>query len=192
MPKRVLVPLAVGFEELEAVAVIDILRRAGAEVVVAGLADRGPVTGRSSVAVLPDTDLDSALAGGSFDAIVLPGGMDGTLALRDDPRISAALVDAADRGALTAAICAAPLVLERAGLLAGRPFTSHPGVAADFAGGAYREDRVVISENVVTSRAPGTAVEFALELARLLCGRGAADRVAAEILASRPQTAPAG
>jgi 4-methyl-5(b-hydroxyethyl)-thiazole monophosphate biosynthesis len=183
MRKRVLVPLAQGFEELEAVAVIDVLRRAGAEVVVAGLAGRGPIGGRSDLAVVPDTDLDTALVGDSFDAIVLPGGMDGTLALRDDRRIVAALAAAAARGAIIAAICAAPLVLERAGLLGDGPFTSHPGVAADLPRDAYREDRVVVSGNVVTSRAPGTAVEFALELARLLCGPEAAARVAAEILA---------
>ncbi len=183
MAKRVLVPLAGGFEEVEAIAVIDVLRRAGAEVVVAGLAGPGPVAGRSSLSVLPDIDLDTALAGAPFDAIVLPGGMDGTLALREDPRIIAALTATAGRGAITAAICAAPLVLHRAGLLGERPFTSHPGVAGDFAGGTYREDRVVVSGNVVTSRAPGTAIELALELARLLCGPETADRVAADILA---------
>jgi 4-methyl-5(b-hydroxyethyl)-thiazole monophosphate biosynthesis len=186
MQKRALVPLAEGFEEIEAVAVIDVLRRAGVNVVVAGLAGRGPVTGRSSLAVVPDTDLDAALGGDPFDAIVLPGGMDGTLALRDDPRIIAALTAAAGRGAITAAICAAPLVLERAGLLGGAPFTSHPGVAANFGGGDYREDRVVVSGNVVTSRAPGTAIEFALELARMLRGPEVAGRVAADILAESP------
>jgi 4-methyl-5(b-hydroxyethyl)-thiazole monophosphate biosynthesis len=183
MTKRVLVPLAGGFEELEAVAVIDVLRRAGAEVVVAGPGGAGAVAGRSALAVMPDVDLDAALAGEPFDAVVLPGGLDGTLALRDDPRIIAALKAAAGRGCITAAICAAPLVLERAGLLEGVPFTSHPAVAADFGEGDYREDRVIVSGNVVTSRAPGTAVEFALALARILCGPQAADRVAAEILA---------
>jgi 4-methyl-5(b-hydroxyethyl)-thiazole monophosphate biosynthesis len=158
MPKRVLVPLAAGFEEIEAITVIDILRRAGVEVVVAGLLP-GLVAGRSGIPVKPDVALDDVLKGPAFDMIALPGGMPASLALRDDPRIAAALIRTHEEGGYVAAICAAPIALERAGLLAGRKATCHPGMAEELSGPSHNADRVVISGRVVTSRAPGTAMD---------------------------------
>jgi protein deglycase len=183
-PKRALVPLAAGFEEIEAITIIDILRRAGVEVVVAGVAP-GLVTGRSGVAVRPDVPLDDALGGPAFDLIALPGGMPGSTTLRDDPRIIAALAGTHERGGWVAAICAAPIALERAGLLDGRDATCHPGMVEELPRAARNEARVVVDGRVVTSRAPGTAMELAYALVRILCGEAKADEVDAGVLAPR-------
>lgn len=168
----VLVPLAEGCEELEAVTVVDLLRRAGVEVVCAGL-DGQPVRASRGVTLLPDTDLDSALQR-DFDMVVLPGGQGGADRLAADPRIGALLRQMADSGRFTAAICAAPKVLAGAGLLDGLRATSYPGVLAetDAAGLQLSEAPVVRDGRVVTSRGPGTAMDFALELIELLCGSG--------------------
>ena len=182
MTKRVLVPLAEGFEEIEAMTVVDILRRGEVEVVTAGLKD-GAITGRSSIAVLPDKTLDEALADGEYDMIVCPGGLPGSHYLRDDPRVIAALKRTAEAGGFTAAICAAPLVLDRAGLLDGATQTSHPSVEEELPLDGYLEERVVTSGKVVTSRAPGTAMEFAFTLLGALRGAAAVDEVNQGVLA---------
>src|SRR5574340_1038288 len=124
MPK-VLVPLAQGCEEVEAVTIIDLLRRAGIEVVSAGL-DGQPVKASRGVVLLPDTTLDAALQQ-DFDMVVLPGGMPGMTHLRNAPGIIALLQQMAAAGKYTCAICAAPAVLADAGLLAGKSATSYPG-----------------------------------------------------------------
>jgi len=183
MPKRTLVPLAAGFEEIEAITVIDILRRAGVEVVVAATAP-GPVIGRSGIRVQPDAELDDALAGPPFDLLFLPGGMPGSTTLRDDPRIISALRRVHGDGGLVAAICAAPIALARAGLLAGREATCHPGMSAELPAAARNAARVVVSDRVVTSRAAGTAMALAFELVRLLCGAPAAAEVNTGVLAA--------
>jgi len=181
--KRALVPLAAGFEEIEALTVVDILRRAGVEVVVAGVAP-GIVTGRSGISVQPDVGLDDALADPAFDLVALPGGMPGSTTLRDDPRIVSALRRTHEGGGWVAAICAAPIALARAGLLEGREATCPPGMSAELPDAARNEARVVISGRVVTSRAPGTAMEFAFELVRLLAGDAAVAEVNSGVLAA--------
>jgi len=167
---RVLVPLAQGCEELEAVTIIDLLRRAGIEVVCAGL-DAEPVTASRGVRLIPDTQLQQVL-GEHFDMVVLPGGQPGADHLRDDPRIAELLQRTARSGAFTAAICAAPKVLGHAGLLAGRRATSYPGALGglDLPGTELTEEPVVVDGKLVTSRGPGTAMDFALELIALLLG----------------------
>ena len=179
---RVLIPLAQGCEELEAVTVIDLLRRAGIEVVTAGL-DANPVRAARGTVLMPDTTLDAALET-DFDMIVLPGGLPGADHLRDDPRIIELLkrMHATDR--YTAAICAAPRALARAGLLDNRQATSYPGSidVADIPGIDYVEDAVVTDGKVVTSRGPGTAMDFALELIGLLAGPVKRDEVEAPLL----------
>ncbi len=167
---RVLVPLAQGCEELEAVTIVDLLRRAGIEVVTAGL-DARPVTASRGVRLIPDTSLEQVL-GEAFDMVVLPGGQPGSDHLRDDPRIGPLLQRAARSGAFTAAICAAPKVLGHAGLLAGRRATSYPGALAglDLPGTELSDAPVVVDGKLVTSRGPGTAMDFALELIALLVG----------------------
>jgi len=181
MTKRVLVPLAEGFEEIEALTVVDVLRRAGAEVVTAGIG-RGPVTGRSAIPVTPDTTFD-AIDPGEFDMIVLPGGMPASATLRDDDRVLDALRRVAAAGGHVCAICAAPIALRRAGLLEGAAFTSYPGMRPDLPQEGYREERVVVSGRMITSRGPGTAMEFALALVEALEGARTAREIALEILA---------
>lgn len=177
----VLVPLAEGFEEIEAITVIDILRRAGVEVVVAGLAV-GPVAGRSGIRVVPDRPLDEVLSR-TFDMIVLPGGLPGTTHLKEDPRIQQLVKEQASRGRYTAAICAAPTVLHAVGLTAGRTLTSHPSVQGTLTASRYLEDRVVIDGTLVTSRAPGTAMEFAFALVEVLCGKEKVEEINRGVLA---------
>ncbi len=181
MPK-VLIPLAGGCEEMEAVTLIDVLRRAGAEVVTAGLSD-GPVKASRDVVLLPDTTLDKALAAGGFDAVVLPGGLGGTNALAADGRIITLLQDTAAAGKTVAAICAAPIVLAKAGLLRGRNFTVYPGALdGPAAGGTLTGAAVEGDGNVLTSRGPGTALDFALHLAEHLCGKAVRDRVEKDLV----------
>jgi protein deglycase len=184
MATTALVPLADGFEEIEAVTVVDILRRGGVEVVLAGL-EPGPRTGRSGIVVTPDTTLDEALGRGPYDAIVLPGGLGGTNALKADARVLAAVRDAASRGAIVAAICAAPTVLREAGVLGAGPFTSHPSVRDLMPAAGYVEDRVASFGLVVTSRAAGTAMEFAYALLRRLRGDAAAAEVEQGVMAGK-------
>jgi len=182
---RVLVPLAEGFEEIEAVAVVDLLRRAGIEVSTASLAGVR-VTGSHGITIEADMAIDDALAA-DFDMIVLPGGMPGAEHLKRDARVIALLQRFANDGRYTAAICAAPGVLAHAGLLDGRRATSFPGfLRADSAPGiALSEAPVVVDGKLVTSRGPGTAIEFSLALVELLCGRDAADAVGGRL--QRPQ-----
>lgn len=167
---RVLVPLAQGCEELEAVTVIDLLRRAQIEVVTAGLAP-GPVTGSRGTVLVPDTTLDQAL-NGDYDMIVLPGGQPGAANLENDPRILELVRRLAERGRYTAAICAAPKVLARAGVLDGKRATGFPGTLDPerFPRVQICADPVLTDGRVVTSRGPGTAMDFALELIELLAG----------------------
>jgi 4-methyl-5(b-hydroxyethyl)-thiazole monophosphate biosynthesis len=167
---RVLVPLAEGFEEIEAVTVVDLFRRAGVEVQTAALAARD-VTGSHGITIRADTALDAVTAA-DYDMIVLPGGMPGAEHLKRDPRVIALLQAFAAEGRYTAAICAAPAVLAHAGLLAGRAATGFPGfLTADSAPGLRLcDDPVVIDGRVVTSRGAGTAMEFGLALVELLVG----------------------
>lgn len=174
---RVLVPLAEGCEELEAVTIVDLLRRAGIEVTSAGLRG-GPVTCSRGTVILPDTTLDSVLDQ-DFDMIVLPGGLPGAEHLEDDVRLRQLLDRHARAGGFTAAICAAPKVLASAGLLEGRRATSYPGVleALNSAHIEVTEHPVEVDGKVVTSRGPGTAMDFALTLIELLLGPEARHRV---------------
>lgn len=179
---RVLVPLAPGFEELEAVTVVDLLRRAGVEVVTAGLAD-GPVRASRGVVVVPDTTLDR-VADDDFDMIVLPGGLPGADHLNADPRIHRILRRTAAAGGYAAAICAAPKVLAGAGLLDGRKATGYPGVLdrLNLPRTELLQRAVVTDGRIVTSRGPGTAMDFALELIERLLGKTKRDEVEAPLV----------
>ncbi len=183
----VLVPLAPGCEELEAVTIIDLLRRAGIEVVAAGL-EAGPVRASRGVVLVPDLTLDEALAH-DYDAIVLPGGGPGSDALAADPRIKGLLGKMAAADRLIGAICAAPKVLAGAGLLKGRSATSYPGVLEALGDTTItlRQEPVVRDGQLITSRGPGTAMAFALTLIEALAGREMREQVDAGLV--RPTTA---
>lgn len=178
----VLVPLAPGFEDLEATTIVDILRRAGVEVITAGLAP-GLVQGSRGMRVQPDANLDDVMQR-EFDMIALPGGMPGSEHLKNDPRVQALLKRMAAAGRYTAAICAAPMALAAAGLLNGRRATSYPGVVdgMDLPGTIYLTQPVVVDGKVVTSRGPGTAMDFALALVELLMGRAVRDQMEAALV----------
>jgi len=165
---RVLVPVAEGSEELETVTIVDLLRRGGVEVVLAGLAE-GPVTASRGVVIVPDCSLD-AVKEEDFDMIVLPGGAGGAKRMAADPRIGSLLRRMIDGGKHTAAICAAPAVLAANGLLGGKRVTSFPGALSGVPNIDYVEDAVVTDGRLVTSRGPGTAMDFALRLITILCG----------------------
>ena len=175
----VLVPLAQGCEELEAVTVVDLLRRAGINVVTAGL-DTQPVHASRGVVLIPDMTLEQALQD-EYDMVVLPGGLPGADHLGEDERIIGLLREMATDDKYTAAICAAPRVLARAGLLEGKRATSYPGAleTAAIPGLDYSEQAVVTDGKVVTSRGPGTAMDFALHLIELLEGKSTRDTVEA-------------
>lgn len=181
MPK-VLIPLAAGFEELEAVTVIDLLRRAAIEVTVAGLAT-GPVEGSRRTVLVPDTTLDEALAH-DYDMLVLPGGEPGATNLQNDPRVATLIrkMQAANKG--IGAICAAPRVLAAAGVLDDKRATCYSGAidAAKFPRVQLTELAVVTDGNITTSRGPGTAMDFALELVERLAGKTKRDDVEARLL----------
>lgn len=160
-----LVLMAPGFEEMEFTIVVDVLRRAGIVVTTAAL-EQILVQGAHGIAIVADTTLEALSRDSTFDVIVLPGGQPGSTRLRDDARVHQLLVEQCDRGRLVAAICAAPMALEAAGILRGRQATSFPGVELPSA--TYREERVVIDGSIITSRSPGTAFEFALTLVERL------------------------
>lgn len=174
---RVLVPLAQGCEELEAITITDLLVRAGVEVTTAGLDDQ-PVTASRGTTIIPDTSIDTVLDQ-TFDLIVLPGGLPGADHLRDDENILALLKSHADKGKYIGAICAAPKAVAAAGLLEGKKATAYPGVleALDNAQIEVKGSAIEIDGKIVTSRGPGTAMDFALTLIELLEGQAKRDEV---------------
>jgi 4-methyl-5(b-hydroxyethyl)-thiazole monophosphate biosynthesis len=174
--------LAPGFEDLEAVTLSDLLRRAGVEVVLAGL-QPGLIQGARGLRVQPDAELDAVLER-DFDMIALPGGLPGAEHLKNDARVQGLLKRLGAAGRYTAAICAAPMALAQAGLLDGRRITSYPGVVERLAipGAACVTEGVVVDGKVVTSRGPGTAMDFALTLVELLTGREQRDQVEAGLV----------
>ncbi len=173
--KRVLVPLAEGCEELEAVTIVDLLRRGGIEVVVAGLRE-GTVTGSRGVRIVPDLSLDEALLL-DFDMVALPGGLPGADHLAADRRLTDLLRHMHDAGRLVGAVCAAPKVLARSGVLQGRIATAYPGVLQQEGHPDISSDAVVRDGTVITSRAAGTAMDFALALVEALAGSPTRDKV---------------
>ncbi len=179
-----LVPLATGFEEIEAVTLIDLLRRGGFEVTVAGLS-AGSVTGAHGLAVVPDASL-TMIAERSYTLIALPGGSAGADRLASDQRLRTLLQHAVATGCIVGAICAAPRVLARAGLLDKRRVTSYPGALDNIvpATWIYCNDPVVIDDRLVTSRGPGTAMDFSLSLIEIT--RGLRQRRRVESLLKRP------
>jgi protein deglycase len=173
----VLVLLAQGCEELEAVTVIDLLRRADCDVVSAGL-DSLPVTASRGVRLLPDTTLDLAL-NREYDMVVLPGGMGGAQNLSSDARVTQLLKKMAEGDLFTCAICAAPMVLAGAGILTDRRVTCYPGCLEklELPGVASTGGAVERDGKIVTSRSPGTAMDFALALIEALLGKSKRDEV---------------
>lgn len=167
---KVLVPIAGGFEEIEAVTIIDVLRRAEIEVLVASLGEHSRVKGANGITLMSELnirDIDSD----EIDMIVLPGGWDGTYALADDENVQRILKEMDAKGKNIAAICAAPFALHKAGVLK-ENFTCYPSAEEQIREEGYMADRemVVQDANVMTSRGPGTSLCFALEIVKKLKG----------------------
>ena len=183
---KVLVPLADGFEEMEGIIIIDVLRRAGLEVRTASLKP-GEVLASRKTRHLPDTTVD-AVRKETFDAVVLPGGAEGARNLAANGDLANILKDMQERGKVIGAICAAPNVLLQHGILGDKDrFTLHPGTRPDSYPGHYDADaRVVRSGQVFTSKGPGTAFEFALAIVEELCGKETREKVAAPMFVAEP------
>ncbi len=181
MTKKVLIPIADGTEEIEAVTIIDVLRRAEAEVTVASVGAL-QVTASRGVKIVADCLIDDC-KDKNFDLVVLPGGIPGAEHLRDNPTLKAILLRHSGAGKMYGAICAAPaVVLETHGLLTDRQATAHPGYVSSLSDPSSAESRVVVDDNCVTSRGPGTAMEFSLKLVELLFGRERMEAVAAPMV----------
>ena len=163
---KVAVILADGFEEIEALTVVDVLRRANITCHMVGFEDR--VTGSHDIQVQADRVFDGDLS--DYDMIVLPGGMPGSANLRDHELLIAELQKCEQIGKKLAAICAAPIVLNRAGLLKDKEFTCYDGVQEQIAAGHYRKETVVVDGQITTSRGPATALAFAYNLVEQLGG----------------------
>jgi 4-methyl-5(b-hydroxyethyl)-thiazole monophosphate biosynthesis len=175
---KVLVLLADGFEEIEATTIIDVLRRAELDVTTAALKEQN-VRGAHGITILADSRLSDVQAK-EFDAIILPGGQPGSRNLRDDPNVIKLLQLQAKQDRYLGAICAAPIALEAAGVLQGKRATSYPGYNLPSA--QTSELRVVVDGKLVTSRGPGTALEFALEWVKMLVGVEKAEKLRQDMI----------
>ena len=174
--KKVALMLANGFEEIEALTVVDVLRRAGFICDMIGFEES--VIGSHQITVKADQVWNGNLS--AYDMVVLPGGMPGLTNLRDDDRLMEVLQEFQAEGKFVAAICAAPIALDRAGLLNGKNFTCYDGVEANIENGSYQKQTVVVDGKLITSRGPSTALPFAYELVHQLGGD--ADQLASSML----------
>lgn len=168
--------LADGCEEIEALTVVDVVRRAGMEIELIAIAEKKEVTSSHKVTFLAeslakDVDYDA------LDGIVLPGGMPGTLNLGADEKVNEVIKKFAAEGKLVAAICAAPSVLGQAGLLNGKHATCHPGFEEKLLGATTSEDNVVVDGNIITSRGMGTAIDFALAIVKYFADEEAVEKI---------------
>jgi len=176
MSKKALVFLAKGAEEMEAVIAIDVLRRAEVKVTVAGVEGPSPVTCSRNVVIVPDCSVEHAQTQGPFDAVVLPGGLTNSQIMAASSKVKEILQEQEAAGRLIAAICAAPCALKEHGIKKGSKITSYPSLKEKcHEGYDYQDDKVVVDGELITSRGPGTAFDFALAIVNKLCG---ADEVA--------------
>jgi 4-methyl-5(b-hydroxyethyl)-thiazole monophosphate biosynthesis len=178
---KAVVALADGFEEIEFSTIVDILRRAGVEVTTASL-KQGYVEGAHGVRVMPDSSIDNVLAG-DFDVVVLPGGYPGFVNLGQEQRVLDLVKEMDKGGKYIAAICGAPSVLSKIGVVEGKKATINPGCKDMLVGAQYVDQRVVVDGRVITSQAPGTAMDFAMRLVEVLLGRDKMEELKARVLA---------
>jgi len=178
MSKHVLCVITDGFEEIETITPVDLLRRAEVQVLIAAL-QPGPVTGRSGIRLVPDVALEEVTPE-AFDLLLIPGGP-GVKELRADGRVAALAKEFHEAGKKIAAICAAPLILQDAGLLDGRRFTSHSSTWEELPDA--EDDRVIEDGQLITSRGAGTALDFGFALVEYLAGEAAVDEVSEAIMA---------
>lgn len=183
MAKKAVILLADGFEEIEAVTCIDILRRAGIEVTIASISDT-QVKGSRRLIVPAEKNIDEITAE-NFDACILPGGMPGAANLAACEKTKNLIKGMASQKKLIAAICASPtVVLAPLGILDNKTATCYPGMQADFSPTTiYKEENVIADSNIITSRGPATALTFALKIAEYLAGKEISEKVKEAVLA---------
>jgi 4-methyl-5(b-hydroxyethyl)-thiazole monophosphate biosynthesis len=179
MPKVAII-LADGFEEVEAIAPIDALRRAGVEVIIAGLS-KEPVSSARNVKIVPDVSIEE-LNPQELDMVILPGGAGGVEKLKQDKRVEALVKALESKGKYISAICAAPTALAKFGLLEGKKATAYPTLKEDIKPALFVEDKVVEDDRVITSQGPGTALLFGIKLVEKLAGKEKAREVAQKML----------
>jgi len=178
---KALVPIANGCEEMEAVIIIDTLRRAGWDVTAAGLT-AGTIEAANGVKLVPDTTWDQ-INPDEFDVLLTPGGFGGTMALCEHEGVQQALRDFNAKGKWIGSICASPLALHAAGILEGKRFTCYPGVEEKLPANVQPVNEIVVVDgHLITSRGPGTAFEFALKVIAECSSPNAADEVRAGLL----------
>ncbi len=165
---KIVVPLAEGFEEIEAVSIIDVLRRANLDVTTAYI-DKNPVKGSHNIEITADTAMDK-LEPVDFNCIVLPGGMPGSEHLKNSDTVNTFVKHIYSKGGYVAAICAAPIVLGHAGILYDKKATSFPGNEDQLEGATIVDEPVVVDGTVITGKGPGCAIPFALELVSIFAG----------------------
>jgi len=182
---RVLIPFTEGVEEIELIAVIDLLRRADVYVCAASL-DGQMVEGRSNIGIQPDAALADVMAD-AWDMVVLPGGLPNALLLRDDANVKAVVERLRRERKFIAAICAAPMALAAYGITAGKRVTSYPSCQEEMdklqPSSLYVDEIVVEDDFIITSRGPGTAIAFALRLIAKLCSTEKSEEIKVAIVA---------
>ena len=176
---KALVLMAEGFEEIELTSIVDILRRGGVTVTIAGLKD-GLITGSRGIKMQPDVTLDGIKE--MYDIIILPGGSPGYVNLGNDGRVIDLVKRYNAEGKIVAAICASPSVLVKAGILGGKKVTIFKGMENELKNAVYVDKTVVVDGNILTSQGPGTAMEFAIELLKRLTGEKKALEVQEKLL----------
>mgnify|MGYP002520373376 CR=1 FL=1 len=173
--------LAEGFEEIEALGTLDVLRRAGVETKTVGVTG-AVVTGSHGIPVTADLVIEDAVKGQDLDGVILPGGMPGTKNLEASDLVKDFLQYSRDNSLLIAAICAAPSILGHKGLLEGKKATCYPGFEHNLEGAIITNERVAVDENITTGNGPASAAPFALSLVAQSCGEDKAQEVAAGML----------
>ena len=179
--KKTAILFAHGYEEVEALTVVDLLRRAKIGCEILSVADSGQVTGSHGISIGADRNF-SGTDFSQYDGVILPGGMPGTTNLAADERVLALLRSFAAAGKLTAAICAAPTVLAKSGLLEGKKAVCYPGMEEQLTGAKVSFDPVAVDGTVITSRGLGTAIPFALSIVQYFEGRERAEALASSVV----------
>lgn len=179
---KVIVFLAEGFEEVEALTTVDYLRRKDIIVDTVSIREDKKVKGAHNILVVADKTIGEVTDLDSYNGIILPGGLPGATNLRDNNRVIEIIKEINEKEKLLAAICAGPIALERAGVINGKKVTSYPGFEDELKSGVYTGENVVRDENIITGRGPALAVDFAIEIVKYLLGEEKAEELKKDIL----------
>lgn len=179
---KIVVFLADGFEEVEALTVVDYLRRMDIEVDTVSIGEEREVKGAHNIRVIADKTMAELDGLDTYSGVVIPGGLPGATNLRDDERVIDTVKTLYEKDKLVAAICAGPVVLERAGIIKGKKITSYPGFEKELEGAKYQASPIVVDGNIITARGPYYAVNFAISIIDYLLGKEKAEELKEDIL----------